>query len=266
MNGINELKPQLYIIAGPNGAGKTTFANAYLPRFTKSREFVNADEIAQKLSPANPEAVAIRAGREMLERIRQLASERADFAIETTLSGKSYVSWLQKLKASGYEINLFFLWLPDVQMCIDRVADRVRKGGHNIPATVVRRRYFAGIKNLFGAYRFVLTSWTLFDNSNLVLYTIARERNGSLTVLDEQKLAKFMKISRQTSPDKLEETPDIRESEKAVKAMRSAVAQIVEEHCKTGSPLIIWRDGKVYLQPPEEAKRELEAAIKKGYK
>lgn len=255
------MKPQLYIIAGPNGAGKTTFANVYLPRFTKSREFVNADEIAAKLSPGNPEGAAIRAAREMLTRIKLLAADRADFSIETTLSGKTYLTWLRELKGNGYEIHLFFLWLPEVQMCIDRVADRVRKGGHNIPPAVIRRRYLAGIKNLFGVYRFVLTSWSLFDNSGLVLYTIAREGNGSLTVLDEQKLAKFMKISRQASPDKLEETPGISESEKAVDAMRSAVAQIVEEHCKTGSPLIIWRDGKVYRQPPEEAKRELEAAV-----
>ncbi|HWF19424.1 MAG TPA: zeta toxin family protein, partial [Verrucomicrobiae bacterium] len=187
------MHPQLYIIAGPNGAGKTSFAKSYLPQYTNSREFVNADELAQKISPQNPEAAAIRAGREMLTRIKWLAAERADFSIETTLSGKSYVPWLRELKDGGYEIHLFFLWLPDVQMCLDRVADRVRKGGHNIPATVIRRRYLAGIKNLFNVYRSLVDSWSLFDSSHLVLYKIAKEKGGLLKVLDEERLAKFMK-------------------------------------------------------------------------
>jgi len=123
----HEVKPQLYIIAGPNGAGKTTFAGKYLSQFTSSREFVNADDIARRLSPANPEAAAIRAGREMLERIDQLANQKVSFSIETTLSGRSYVPWLRKLKEQGYEIHLVFLWLPDVELSITRVADRVGK-------------------------------------------------------------------------------------------------------------------------------------------
>jgi len=143
------LNPKLYIIAGPNGAGKTTFARKFLPTCTTSREFVNADIIAQRLSPSNPEAVALRAGREMLERINVLAAQRVDFAIETTLSGKTYLPWLRNIKASGYELHLYFLWLPNVQMSIMRVTDRVRKGGHNIPESVIRRRYSTGIKIYF---------------------------------------------------------------------------------------------------------------------
>ena len=69
----------------------------------------------------------------MLMRINALAEKKANFALETTLSGKSYFPWLRNLKARGYEIHLYFLWLPDVQLSIMRVADRVRKGGHNIP-------------------------------------------------------------------------------------------------------------------------------------
>jgi len=255
------VKPQLYIIAGPNGAGKTTFAGHFLPHYTQSREFVNADNIALHLSPSNPEAAAFRAGREMLNQINDLAERKVDFSIETTLAGKSYVPWLRTLKTLGYEIHLYFLWLPDVQMSIDRVADRVRKGGHNIPESVIRRRYIAGVKNLFQVYRPVLDSWRLFDNSRLVLYTIAREENGSLTVLDEALLARFMKIPEESSGQKLEETHAIPNWVKATIAMRAAVSEIIEEHCKTGHPLIIWRDGKVYRQSPEEAKREFEQAL-----
>jgi len=110
------LYPQLYIIAGPNGAGKTTFAGHFLPRYTSSREFVNADNIAQRLSPLDPGAAAFRAGREMLIQINELAKRKVDFSIETTLAGKSYLPWLKNLKAHGYEIHFFSLAAgrPDV--------------------------------------------------------------------------------------------------------------------------------------------------------
>lgn len=256
------MKPQLYIIAGPNGAGKTTFAGEFLPRFTQSCEFVNADVIAQKLLPANPEAAAIPAAREMLERIKSLAAKRVDFSIETTLSGKSYVPWLKNLSTHGYEVHLFFLWLPDVQMSINRVAARVKQGGHYIPESVIRRRYLTGIQNLFQIYRPLVTSWTLFDNSHPVLYTIAMEEAGKLTVYDEEKLSRFIKLSDASSQQKLEETAALPTWVKATIAMREAMLDVIEDYRKAGNPLIVWRDGKVYRQPPDEAKRELEAAIK----
>jgi predicted ABC-type ATPase len=256
------LNPKLYIIAGPNGAGKTTFARRFLPGYTKSREFVNADEIALRISPANPEGAALKAGREMLERINSLGEQRVDFCIETTLSGRSYVPILKNFKAVGYEIHLFFLWLPDVQMAINRVADRVRKGGHNIPEHIIRRRYASGVKNLFADYRHLLDSWTLFDNSRLRPYRIASESGRILTVWDETLLAQFMKTPEESGDQKLQETPQIPEWMQAMSAMREAVGDVIEEHLKTGHPLIIWRNGKVYRQPPEEARREMEQALK----
>ncbi len=257
-----ENKPTLYIIAGPNGAGKTTFADGVLPSCTKSREFVNADIIAQRLSPRSPEAVAFRAGREMLERIKALGEQKVDFSIETTLSGKTYVSWLRELKAKGYTIHLFFIWLPDVQMSIRRVADRVRKGGHNIPEATIRRRYLSGIRNLFEVYRPLVDSWTLFDNSRPTFYTIAREEDRELTVLDDVMFQKFMSIQNKSTGEELHDTFKPVEWIQVVSAMRIAIRGVIAEHCKTGHPLITWRDGKLYLQPPEEAKRELEEVLK----
>lgn len=77
--------PTVYVIAGPNGAGKTTFASEFLPSFVQCREFLNADLIAAGLSPFASETQNVRAGRLLLERIRELAEERADFGFETTL-------------------------------------------------------------------------------------------------------------------------------------------------------------------------------------
>src|SRR5207237_242645 len=110
--------PTVYVIAGPNGAGKTTFASEFLPDFVRCREFLNADLIAAGLSPFAPETQNVRAGRLVLERIKQLASHRADFGFETTLSGRSYVKVLGDIKGTGYRIVICFLWLASAEMAV----------------------------------------------------------------------------------------------------------------------------------------------------
>jgi predicted ABC-type ATPase len=185
--------PKLYVIAGPNGAGKTTFAKEFLPHCAKCENFVNADLIAGGLSPFSPEAAAIRAGRLLLEQIRLLARKRSDFGFETTLSGITYVALLRRLKAQGYRIQLFFLWIPTVEMALARIADRVRRGGHDIPEHVVRRRFHKGLHNLFTRYRPLLDSWMLFDNSGTIPQLIAREELGELQVFDQALFSKIEK-------------------------------------------------------------------------
>lgn len=158
-------KQRLYIIAGPNGAGKTTASFTVLPEVLGCREFVNADEIAKGLSPFNPEEVAILAGKLMLQRIDYLLKCRETFAIETTLATKSYKNTIEKAKALGYTVILLFFWLPSPQMAEQRVAMRVREGGHNIPKDVIYRRYWAGLSNLFDIFVPIVDDWSLYDNS-----------------------------------------------------------------------------------------------------
>jgi predicted ABC-type ATPase len=153
-------QPKLYVIAGPNGSGKTTFVYKFLPEYVQCPNFVNADLISSGLSPFSPESVALRSGKRMLEQIRLLSERRMDFGFETTLAGKTYVSLIKKLHGSGYETHLFFLWLRDVDLALGRVAERVRKGGHDVPEHVVRRRYDRGLYNLFHVYKDLLDTWT----------------------------------------------------------------------------------------------------------
>lgn len=188
--------PCVYVVAGPNGAGKTTFARTFLPEYAQCREFVNADLIASGLSPFSPDASALRAGRLLLEQIRLLAGKRLDFGFETTLSGVTYVSLFRKLKAEGYRIHLFFLWIPTVEMALVRIADRVRRGGHAIAEPVVRRRFHKGIRNLFTRYRPLLDSWMLFDNSGSAHRLVAREELGQLHAIDEALFQKIQAVSR----------------------------------------------------------------------
>lgn len=97
----------LYVIAGPNGVGKTTFALKFLPEYANCRNFVNADLIAQGMSPFSPEAAAIRAGRLVIKEIKFFSEQEASFGFETTLSGRSYLRLIQQLKTSGYRVHFF---------------------------------------------------------------------------------------------------------------------------------------------------------------
>ena len=155
----------LYIICGPNGAGKTTASYSVLPKILHCKEFVNADEIARGLSPFNPENVAIEAGRIMLNRIKELLSRNKSFSIETTLATRSYCRLIEKAHQQGYKVTLLFFWLKSPEQAIERVAERVSKGGHNIPQDIIIRRYYEGINNLFKLYMPIVDTWILVNNS-----------------------------------------------------------------------------------------------------
>jgi len=154
------------LLAGPNGAGKSTAATHLLRDELQVAEFVNADMIAQGLSAWTPERVAMDAGRLMLERLRELAARRADFAFETTLASRSFAPWIRGLLSEGYQFRLVFLWLPSADLSVARVSERVRLGGHHVPEETIRRRYEAGLRNFFALYRPLATSWSFLDNAN----------------------------------------------------------------------------------------------------
>lgn len=159
--------PLVVVLAGPNGAGKSTSAARLLREALSVEEFVNADTIALGLSAYRPEAAAVAAGRVMLERLRFLARARRDFAFETTLAGRGHARWLGDLRAAGYRAHLIFLSLPDPDLAVARVAERVRQGGHHVPEDVVRRRFAAGLTNLLSLYSGLVDSWQVYDNADL---------------------------------------------------------------------------------------------------
>jgi predicted ABC-type ATPase len=186
------------VIAGPYGAGKSTTAPRLLQGALAVREFVNADTIAQGLSAFRPAEVGIAAGRVMLSRIRTLARERADFALETTLATRSYAPWLRRLRDAGYRAHLLFLALPSPELAIARVAERVRMGGHDVPEDVIRRRFVAGIENLLSLYDGAVDSWEILDNSDVSgpRRIARRHARGRLEVLDRSAWTRLLEQRR----------------------------------------------------------------------
>jgi len=156
---------RVIIIAGPNGAGKTTFAREFLPQEAECPVFINADLIAAGLSPFRPESAAVRAGRLMLELMADSVRREESFAFETTLSGRGYARLIPQWQAAGYRVSLFFLELADADMAVERVANRVRQGGHSVPEAVIRRRFEAGRANFLNLYKPLADSWRHYDNS-----------------------------------------------------------------------------------------------------
>jgi predicted ABC-type ATPase len=165
--------PNLYIIAGCNGAGKTTASFTILPEMLNCKEFVNADSIAAGLSPFNPDSVAIEAGRLMLSRIRELMVSGVDFAFETTLATKSYVSLVKSAQEVGYKVALLFIWIDSPATAMERVAERVIRGGHNIPSEVIERRYYRGLFNLINLYIPICDTWMIVNNEAITPEPIA---------------------------------------------------------------------------------------------
>jgi predicted ABC-type ATPase len=182
---MSEPRPSAVVLAGPNGAGKSTAAPELLQGELAVREFVNADVIAQGLSAFAPAGAAVAAGRIMLARMSELARQRVSFAFETTLASRSFAPRLKALRASGYSVHLLYLWLDSPDLAVQRVAHRVRSGGHDVPADVVVRRYHAGIRNLLALYQPIVTTWAVYDCSGRESRLIAeRLESSQLRVYD----------------------------------------------------------------------------------
>jgi predicted ABC-type ATPase len=243
--------PNLYLIAGCNGAGKTTASFTILPQILKVKEFVNADSIAAGLSPFDVDSVAFEAGRIMLQRIRQLMDEKVDFAFETTLSTRSYVSLLKKASENGYRITLLYFWLTSPDFAKERVAKRVRLGGHNIPDEVVERRYYRGISNLLNLYAPVVDKWFVIDNMNSEPNIIATGAGTEDKVILNFELWNIFSDQRSFMEDKNIYHDEL--SEKILYGMRLAIKKLVEKSAKLDEELVIRdKDGEIRSVPAKD--------------
>jgi predicted ABC-type ATPase len=159
--------PTIYLIGGCNGAGKTTFAREFLPKEVKCLRFLNADEIARGLSPFDPGAAGVQAARILLIQIKECVRRKETFALESTLSGKTYIRLLREAKKSGYTLELHYLWLSSPTQAIARVKQRVLQGGHHVPAQDIRRRFKRSQLHLVNDYLLLADNWAVWDSRNL---------------------------------------------------------------------------------------------------
>lgn len=180
---------RLYILAGANGSGKSTISRVLLP--TEGVVYVNPDDIARALNPANPPAAKIAAGKETLLRIDAQLNGGASFALESTLSGSGYVEIVGRAKSLGYEVTIAYVFVDSADFCLERIRVRVRNGGHDVPAEDVHRRYGRSKRNFVAVYAPLADHWMLYYNGGDDLLLVAHG-NGDVRVVVQDRYDSFM--------------------------------------------------------------------------
>ena len=182
-------QPHCYIVAGPNGAGKTTFALTYLPLMVSCRDFVNADEIAKGLSPLDFEAGLVKAGKIFLEILQRKIEARTDFAFETTLAGRTYLSRIRDWRQAGWKVVLFYLYLPSVEFSVLRVRQRVLQGGHDIPREDIFRRYPRTVRNLFDYAEICDQTYCLDNTGDQIAFIFEKRLGKPMEIHDSERFS-----------------------------------------------------------------------------
>jgi predicted ABC-type ATPase len=185
-------QPICWIIAGPNGAGKTTFALRFLPEVVDCPHFVNADLIAAGLSPLRPESGLMRASRLFLSEIKARITMRAEFAFETTLAGRGHFKLIERLQGDGWRVELIYLALSNVEMSVQRVAERVAHGGHDVSLDVIRRRFPRSLHNLLLEYGPCVDRVRCFLNSAETPQLVFIEQNGARQIMLPEIYARLL--------------------------------------------------------------------------
>jgi predicted ABC-type ATPase len=176
---------EIIVIGGPNGAGKTTTARSLLPKMGLG-DFVNADDIARALSPNDVESAALAAGRAMIERMNALLEQQKSFAFETTCAGRGHIAFLTRARQRGWKVFLLFVWLSSPELAIQRVALRVSRGGHNIPADTIRRSYWNGLENFRRGFLPIADTGAVYDNSEGEGRVVAEKTDDGLQIHDRE--------------------------------------------------------------------------------
>lgn len=183
---------QMIVVGGPNGSGKSTFVEQVLK--TRHDEYLGADKIAAEINPANPESVAIQAGREFVERLYNRIDRGESLIVESTLSGKSLIRQLERASSLGYETIVMFVFLDSAETCIARVQHRVSVGGHHVPEQDVRRRFGRSLLNFWEHYRNIADQWILHQNSAKGCVALASGRADNYIVFNELLMDSFLAL------------------------------------------------------------------------
>lgn len=175
-------KPQLLIVGGPNGSGKTTVAVQYAA--TEGIAYIGADAIAASLDPVDPTSARVEAGRRFMRSVGDTIASKRSCVVESTLSGRSFRNRMLEACKRGYEITIVFVFVDSVDVCVARVAERVRKGGHDVPEEDIRRRYDRSIRNFWTLYRELADSWVVLYNGGSRIQDVSVGSGQELTVRD----------------------------------------------------------------------------------
>lgn len=172
-------KCRLVLFAGPNGSGKSTVTKRIGKHNLLPELYLNPDDIAREINPGNSWEARIAAGRKAVQLRKSYLEENKSFAMETTLSGASEISFIKDAISRGYKVTAIYVAIRGTMDNIARVETRVAKGGHSVPPDIIARRRERSLKNLS----------FLIDNLHRVVVidntkkprTILRKNNNKIT-------------------------------------------------------------------------------------
>lgn len=184
---------ELLVVGGPNGAGKSTLIAGLLSQ--ESRCYLSADKIALDLPISEPLSLQFAAGQEFLQQCERQLDAGTSFIVETTLSGRAWTKYLLRAKTLGFEVGIVFVFLDSDEMCVARVQERVRRGGHHVPDEDVRRRFRRSLANFWTLYREIADHWTMLYNVGSGYSEVAFGVAGEYAVSDELLFRQFFQLA-----------------------------------------------------------------------
>ena len=184
--------PELIVVGGANGSGKTTFASRYHKAL--GVEFLNADNIASTLSNQGVANAMIAAGRMFFTRLNELLDEGRTFVVETTLSG-SYINKVAlKARRMGFRVVTVFIFLDSAELCVERVASRIVKGGHEVPTTDIIRRFSRANQNFRQNFTPLSDTWLLLYNGGDSFQEVASSTGDGTRIINPHRFAQFQSL------------------------------------------------------------------------
>jgi predicted ABC-type ATPase len=204
--------PTMYIIAGANGVGKTT---SFYDLFPIECPFINADEISKKLkeSANNDRNIQEIANREAVHQMNTYLSEKKTFGFESNLADIDTWKFIERIKIFGYQVHIIYFGLDDVNICIQRVQQRVKEGGHDVREDIIKQRYQQSLALL--KHYLALPSTLVLQDSSFAPKECAILREGVIVKLID-KLPAWVEncimpeIPKQQAPISDETITDIR--------------------------------------------------------
>lgn len=190
---MENVQPRLIIVAGANGSGKTTFAVPYTEQI--GMQFLNADQFAKVYADLGEDNPMIKGGRQFFRQLHEALATGDDVVIETTLSGTYTSKVARKAKLNGYMVEVIYMFLNSADQCVERVAIRKRKGGHDVPEDDIRRRFLRSLKN----FRLDLSDfsdvWSLYYNGGQSYQLVASKSEETKVIVDKGLFDLFTKLA-----------------------------------------------------------------------
>ena len=184
--------PELLVVAGPNGSGKTTLALAFAA--DSGVPYLGADAIAEQLAPSDPSSARLESGRRFIDALDDHVARRESVIVETTLSGRTFSHVVANASRAGFAVTIVYLFLKSADACVARVAERVRKGGHDVPEVDVRRRYTRSLRNFWALYRGMADKWVIVYNETSQLQDVAAGARLDVVIRDSNLFQDFLAI------------------------------------------------------------------------